>query len=95
MPRFNLSYACDVPSYANFSIEAESAEAALKEAERLLKEGAFGNVPTEVDWGWADSYRVFLTSETPTGPDDADEDVSLLEGFDTDKLLAQAKGGAR
>ena len=80
MPKYSMSYAYDVPSYADFTIEAESATAALKKAKHLLKEGCFDLVTADPNPEFAGDYRVFLHDDKPT-EDDGLPPVEELKGF--------------
>lgn len=81
MPHFAISYAYDVPHYADMKIEAATAEDALAKAQALLDSGAFSSITGTPYWDNAGNERVFLThDEEPLANDDA-------ETFDTAEAI--------
>jgi hypothetical protein len=77
MPYFSITYAYDVPFYADMKIEAATAEEALAKARALLDEGAFNSVVGKECFDNLHDDRVFdsgdgkplsevLAADTPT-----------------------------
>lgn len=73
-----LSYAQDVPYYADFTVTAESEEAALAIAQQLMRKGTLQEAldgSAEVVWENAGGDRVFCSGET-TAEEAEGEDIS-------------------
>lgn len=82
MPNFQMSYAYDVPCYTDFTVEAETAEAALAIAQDALKRGCLLQVSAEPSWDNMTNARVF--DNGGVADDDCLEPMTDLEGFDPD-----------
>jgi len=80
MPKFLCSYAYDVPCYADFYVEAASAEAAEKLIREKLESGALSGVAGEPCWENAGNDRVFVSGEAAE-----DDDSGVL----LDEILAK------
>ena len=82
MPKFFCSYAYDVPCYADFYVEAESAEAAEKLIKEKLESGVFSGVRGAPFWENAGgNERGFVSGKVA----DADD-----PGISLDELLAES-----
>ena len=67
MPVYNLSYAYDVPHYADFTIEAKNAKEALAIAKRALEQGKFSSVTGSPCIENQHSDRVFCSGRAEAG----------------------------
>jgi hypothetical protein len=65
MPKFSLSYAYDVPHYADFIVEAPTKEEALRIATEALNAGKFSHVTGTECIENMNGDRVFLQEEEP------------------------------
>lgn len=86
MPKWNCSYAYNIPCYCDFVVEAESEEAAEKIIEQALADGKFSHVTCEPQFGDTDDERVFVSGEV------SDEDAI---GRDTLEELVESKAGCK
>lgn len=57
--KFTISYAYDLPHYADFTIEARNEEEALQLAEKALREGRFKTVAGQPN-DTVENERVFI-----------------------------------
>jgi hypothetical protein len=80
--KYFMSYAYDIPFYADFVVEAESEEAAEAIAEQALKDGKFSNVSGTPFYDNLDNERVFSSGV-------ATEDQAVREDS-LEELLAEA-----
>jgi hypothetical protein len=77
MPKYKMSYAYDVPHYADFVLEAATEEEAEALANKRLEAGGFNNV-IGVSSGGPEEERVFSAGEAE--PDNEDQTMDELTG---------------
>lgn len=79
MPKFQMSYAYDVPHYVDFVVEADTPEDAQRIAQEALDAGRFNAVDCKPFWDNACEHRVFDNNGgEPITNEDA-EDYETLE----------------
>ncbi len=77
MPKFNCSYAYDVPCYADFVVEAADEAAAENLIQEALRAGRFQHVTGRLCWeNGVDNERVFVSG--PQREDRGDETMEQL-----------------
>lgn len=60
MPRYLMSYSCNVPAFADFTVEAPNRDEALRHARAALSYGAFLNITVTPEPDLAEDFAVEL-----------------------------------
>lgn len=84
-----MSYAYDVPHYADFTIQADSKEEAIAIAQAALDNGKFDNVVGEPCFDNLDGHRVFCERESEPGDVDHIDAMADFKGFDDNANAAR------
>lgn len=79
MPKYECSFAYDVPHYVDFVVEAKSKKEAEKIIKAALKAGRFEQVPASACYENQCNERVFVQGRT--GEFSTETKMEELEGF--------------
>lgn len=63
MPLFQVTYAYDVPCYTDFTVEADTEDAAEKIARDALRAGHLAEIGAQPEWDQCSGHRVFVQGE--------------------------------
>lgn len=84
MPKYLMTYAYDVPHYADFIVEARTRGQALDKAEKQMRAGKFRGVEGTAYSGQADNHRIVLRDESPREGSGDDPTMEELIGIIND-----------
>lgn len=86
MPKFNCSYAYDIPHYVDFVVEAENEADAEKKIQAALSDKSFSGATGDSCWENMCNERVFISGEIDESTDDYIADKTM------DQLIEETKG---